>query len=642
MPRALTIVPRPRRRDTARPEAVFPLAAPGLRLGAVPAQSLQAGLRAAALPDGAGLLVPTSAAAWTEPALRRLGLRACVYGLTAGMAPDEGALEAAFSAGVSAMLLVHPLGFPQDAARWRHWCEERSLLLIEDVTSGWGAESPEGPLGSVGHLALFDFGTGEDGRRAAGLLLAGPLANGDATADEAVEVLGGRAPDAHVAGLRRGHYRMLLERIGDRVPAPFAALPGGAVPFALPLDGAQDAELGPRLRDARVETFRPWPHARPDVLAVPVHHELRREDLERIARAADGHRRPRPEPLRLEEVGAVEDIAEEWGALALEAGTVFGTPDWAGTWWRHFGAGRTPRIHACRTAGGELLAVLPLYAQRCGPLRTLRFLGHGPGDCQGPVCRPLHRPLAGRALRRIVRETGADLLIGEQIPAEDGWSGLLGGHVIAEEGNPVMRWPAGSAWEEVTGRWSSSLRRKSGVSSRRLERAHGSVGHRVSEGGERLAEDFAVLLELHRARWDETPTQFAGTDAAFQRDFAAVADERGWLQLSFLEVAGTPAAAVYDLRFGGVESQYQQGRDPAYANAGFVALVETMRRAHADGLREYRFLRGDEPYKYRFATADPGLETLVYAPPALRSAALSAGVALPRELLAAVGGRLRR
>ena len=57
-----------------------------------------------------------------------------------------------------------------------------------------------------------------------------------------------------------------------------------------------------------------------------------------------------------------------------------------------------------------------------------------------------------------------------------------------------------------------------------------------------------------------------------------------------------------------------------------------MRRAFEDGAAEYRFLGGEEGYKYRFPTEDPRLETI--AAPATRrgrmaTAALATALGLP-------------
>jgi hypothetical protein len=48
-----------------------------------------------------------------------------------------------------ALNLIHSLGFPQDAARWRRFCDDRGLLLFEDATRGWLSSDCGRPLGSL-------------------------------------------------------------------------------------------------------------------------------------------------------------------------------------------------------------------------------------------------------------------------------------------------------------------------------------------------------------------------------------------------------------------------------------------------------------------------------------------------------------
>jgi CelD/BcsL family acetyltransferase involved in cellulose biosynthesis len=122
-------------------------------------------------------------------------------------------------------------------------------------------------------------------------------------------------------------------------------------------------------------------------------------------------------------------------------------------------------------------------------------------------------------------------------------------------------------------------------------------------------------VRLHRERWGEGSSSFVPPRDALHRDFAAAALERGWLRLWTLELDGRPAAAWLGYRFGGCEWYYQAGRDPALEReaVGFVLMAHTVREALNDGVREYRLLLGGEAYKDRFATADPGLETVVFA-----------------------------
>jgi hypothetical protein len=103
-----------------------------------------------------------------------------------------------------------------------------------------------------------------------------------------------------------------------------------------------------------------------------------------------------------------------------------------------------------------------------------------------------------------------------------------------------------------------------------------------------------------------------GSEEAFHREFAALAARRGWLRIWILELDGGPIAASHGFRFAGVELYYQAGRLPEWSGAsvGFVLQAHAIREALNDGVREYRFRRGGETFKYRFAPEDPGLETI--------------------------------
>jgi CelD/BcsL family acetyltransferase involved in cellulose biosynthesis len=127
-----------------------------------------------------------------------------------------------------------------------------------------------------------------------------------------------------------------------------------------------------------------------------------------------------------------------------------------------------------------------------------------------------------------------------------------------------------------------------------------------------LERDLDVLFALHRARWGRQASGFAGRAQQFHREFAAIALERGWLRLRILELDGAPAAALLNFRFGGHEWFYQGGRDPRYDrySPGFLLQLHAIRSAFEDGLEAYRFLRGGEPYKLRFASHDRGLVNL--------------------------------
>ena len=160
-----------------------------------------------------------------------------------------------------------------------------------------------------------------------------------------------------------------------------------------------------------------------------------------------------------------------------------------------------------------------------------------------------------------------------------------------------------------------------------------------------LEADLDAAFRLHEARFgDHVGCLFCGEHKTFQREFAAIALERGWLRLLLLEVDGEPVGCEFGFFFEDAYFAYQAGRDPAWdrESVGFLLEVETIRRTLEEGGTEYRFLGGEEEYKYRYPVQDPRLETVV-VPGSRRgrvaSAALSAAWHLPggRHLLRRVG-----
>jgi CelD/BcsL family acetyltransferase involved in cellulose biosynthesis len=271
--------------------------------------------------------------------------------------------------------------------------------------------------------------------------------------------------------------------------------------------------------------------------------------------------------------------------------------------------------------------VLPLYSSSSGPVRLLRFLGHGHSDELGPVCAPTEREAAAVALRHTIESGGTDLFIGDDLPGDFAWADRLAGRGLERTESPVARFE-GASWDDFVGARSTKLRRRLRYYERAL--AEHGLEYRLAADPARLEADLDTLFGLHAARWGESPWFTPARD--FHQEFAALALAQGWLRLWFLELDGKAAAGWLGYRFAGVESHYQSGRDPAWdkASVGIVLLAHTMREALADGIEEYRFLRGGEEYKRRFATDDPGVVTVGRATTALGRAALAARTARRR------------
>ena len=251
---------------------------------------------------------------------------------------------------------------------------------------------------------------------------------------------------------------------------------------------------------------------------------------------------------------------EEWSALAVASGNIFGTPEWLSTWWRHFGGRRELLMYACRRPDGTLAGVLPIYCWLNRPLRIVRVLGHGPGDRNGPVCHRDDRALLASALLQALEMEDAAILVGEGLPADEGWDSLGGARLIRREPSPVLSL-AGLSWESFLASRSKSFRYELGRKERRLSRGH-QVHWRLASGSAGFERDFEVLLGLHRARWPEG-SSFSRAER-FHREFAGLAAEKGWCRLWLLEIDGHARAAWYGFRFANTELYYQAGRDPAW------------------------------------------------------------------------------
>jgi CelD/BcsL family acetyltransferase involved in cellulose biosynthesis len=157
---------------------------------------------------------------------------------------------------------------------------------------------------------------------------------------------------------------------------------------------------------------------------------------------------------------------------------------------------------------------------------------------------------------------------------------------------------------ERSGNFRAQVRR----SPRKLAKL-GALSYRVASDSYEFEQDLNTLFALHEERWrKQTPFLQA---AAFHRDFAMQAFKRGWSRLWILEIDSRPIAAELGFRFAGSEFFYQSGRDPSFQDVslGLMVLVHAIREALAEGVQEFRLLRGGEPYKLRLATADPGLAT---------------------------------
>jgi perosamine synthetase len=286
-------------------------------------------VRAAGLAPGDEILVPAYHHGSEVEALVQAGLTCRFYAGTATLAPNEDELDALVGGRTRALLLIHYLGFPQDAPWWRDWCHERGLVLVEDAAQAWLARTADGPVGSFGEVAVFClykmFGLpdgaalvapepAEDGslRTTTGLGLlarrhlawlrsrvpleqngASQVASSAGTTPDEEFALGdpGLGPARTTVGAlrrvagddastqRRANYEQLQGRLAELVPPPFRELPSGASPFVFPVATSAKPEALCSLAAAGIRAFDFWsiPHPSLPAHEFPLALALRRE-----------------------------------------------------------------------------------------------------------------------------------------------------------------------------------------------------------------------------------------------------------------------------------------------------------------------------------------------------------------------------
>jgi CelD/BcsL family acetyltransferase involved in cellulose biosynthesis len=119
-----------------------------------------------------------------------------------------------------------------------------------------------------------------------------------------------------------------------------------------------------------------------------------------------------------------------------------------------------------------------------------------------------------------------------------------------------------------------------------------------------------IFFDLHRQSHKEKARFMTPEMQAFFKDISMHFQERGWLNLSFLKVAGKEVAAVFSFDFAGTEYLYNSGYDPRFArfSPGIVLGAHCIRRAIEKGMSGFNFLRGKEGYKYHLG----GKEEKIY------------------------------
>ncbi len=254
---------------------------------------------------------------------------------------------------------------------------------------------------------------------------------------------------------------------------------------------------------------------------------------------------------------------------------------------------------------GELLGVAPLRIESRWGLRVLDFIAHDRSDFLGFLCATT-RGVEERLLHAIM-EVGEewDLVILRKLSAP--FTQLhLEPHPVSCRWH-LKRWTAAPfcAW---TGDWNAfhsrgpSWLREMGPRSRRFIK-RGGIAQRFTGPEAALRVNTVCRIEANSWKHKEGATrlQTSGSKALLRRAFVKMPDV---LELWLAYVEGRAVAFAINLLVAGRLFLYQGSYEEQFRKSGAGSVLDylAIARAAGEGVTEYDYLSGEEPYKFERTT----------------------------------------
>lgn len=264
--------------------------------------------------------------------------------------------------------------------------------------------------------------------------------------------------------------------------------------------------------------------------------------------------------------------------------------------------------------------------------REITMAGRGAADYTGFICLPEHEEAAGRAfaadlLRRQWRQLSLECLRASPQRMRGLIEPLTAAGLEIERESMVMSSGVDNAicpYADLPGDWDRYLAQLSANTRQRLRRllraVDGTTLRITHADANTIARDIEILLWMWSARWAHQKGPYLHGIISSSREELHDAFAGGTLCLPILWHDDVPVAANacmldHDRR----EVLFQLGaRVPAaeHLSPGVLLHAHTIRAAIAQGFRRYDFMRGDEPYKYSFATGERRIESFAVRRPA--------------------------
>lgn len=318
-------------------------------------------------------------------------------------------------------------------------------------------------------------------------------------------------------------------------------------------------------------------------------------------------------------LSAFEVLADEWNELASRAmtSTPFQFLEYQRSWWRHLGSGDlltvTIRDRESKLVAIACLNLLDGVVQFNGCIEETDYLDLiTTPEWAEPAWNSVFECIEGNGL---ADWTALDLC---NVPADSTTNAILPG--IAERRGlrfdtelydvcPVIALPA--TFDDYLAGLDKKQRHEIRRKSRRAAAA--KVEFWTASRNDDLAvavDDFLSLLALSSS---EKQAWLSEERRAVFHEVARAAMDSGTLNLMFLLVNNEKAAALFNFDYRDRIWVYNSGLnsgDFGHLSPGVVLTAKAIELAIDNQRVEFDFLRGDEPYKYRFGARDRNINRI--------------------------------
>ncbi len=298
-----------------------------------------------------------------------------------------------------------------------------------------------------------------------------------------------------------------------------------------------------------------------------------------------------------------DSLFKEWNVLQEESpgSIIFSSPQWTGTWWRHFGTGYTLYLRSVRRQQ-SLLGIAPLMVADGQAL-----FAAGPDVCDYmdfPV-RPGEEETFCTALLDGLTSDGVEKLdLGAVRPDSLVYTHLVplakrrGLPCECNEEDVTVYLKLPQSWDDYLGMLNSKHRHEIRRKLRRLEEMGAAT---MSSLSERSAQTMETFFRLFRECRLDKADFLTPERKEFIEDLAGAMAVAGRLRLNLLSLDRTAVAATLCFDYKKEVLLYNSGYDPEYRwlSAGLISKARVIGESIERGMECFNFLKGDEHYKYQ-------------------------------------------